>query len=70
MRSKGVSKETIVSEAVKLIEENGQSSISLRELARRLDIKTPSLYNHIKNTKDLRHEVFRAYLKSPILSSF
>lgn len=59
MRSKGVSKEIIVSEAVKLIEENGQSSISLHELARRLDIKTPSLYNHIKNTKDLRHEVFK-----------
>lgn len=59
MRSKGVSKETIVSETVKLIEENGQSSISLHELARRLDINTPSLYNHIKNTKDLRHEVFK-----------
>ena len=28
-------------------------------MARRLEIKTPSLYNHIKNTKDLQHEVFK-----------
>lgn len=59
MGTKGLTKEIIVAEAVMMIEENGQSSISLHELARRLNIKTPSLYNHIKNTKDLRHEVFK-----------
>lgn len=59
MGAKGLSKELIISEAVMLIEESGKSSVSLHELARRLDIKTPSLYNHIKNTKDLQHEVFK-----------
>lgn len=59
MGSKGLTKEIIVAEAVALIEETGQSMISLHELARRLEIKTPSLYNHIKNTKDLRHAVFQ-----------
>lgn len=59
MGAKGLTKELIVAETVKLVEENGQSSFSLHELARRLNIKTPSLYNHIKNTRDLHHEVFR-----------
>lgn len=59
MRSKGLTKEIIIAEAVMYIEESGQSTISLHELARRLEVKTPSLYNHIKNTKDLQHEVFR-----------
>ena len=28
-------------------------------MARRLGVKTPSLYNHIKNTKELRYEIFQ-----------
>ena len=59
MKAKGITKEIIISEAVKIIEESGQSMISLHELARRLEVKPPSLYNHIKNTKDLQHEVFK-----------
>lgn len=59
MGSKGLTKEIIIAEAVMFIEESGQSTISLHELARRLKIKTPSLYNHIKNTRELRHEVFK-----------
>ncbi len=59
MGSKRMTKERIISEAIRLIEEKEQSVISLHELARRLGIKTPSLYNHIKNTRDLQHEVFR-----------
>ena len=54
-----LTKEKIIAEAIAYIEESGQSRISLHELARRLGIKTPSLYNHIKNTRDLRHEIFR-----------
>lgn len=59
MSTKGLTKEKIIAEAISAIEESGQSKISLHELARRLGIKTPSLYNHIKNSKDLRHEIFR-----------
>ena len=43
MGSKGLTKEIIVQEAVALIEESGQWVISLHELARRLQVKTPSL---------------------------
>ena len=63
MGSKGLTKEIIVQEAVTLIEESGQCVISLHELARRLPVKTPSLYNHIANTKDLQREVFRCAIR-------
>lgn len=59
MKHKRLTKELLVSEAIKYIEENGKSMISLHELARRLEVKTPSLYNHIKNTKDLQYEVYQ-----------
>lgn len=59
MSAKGLSKEIIVAEAVACVADTGQPLISLHELARRLGIKTPSLYNHIKNTRELRNEVFR-----------
>lgn len=59
MGAKGLTKEIIVAEAIACIENTGQPTVSLHELARRLGIKTPSLYNHIKNTKELQYEVFR-----------
>lgn len=59
MGAKGLTKERIVTEAVAYIERTGQPIISLHELARRLGIKAPSLYNHIKNTRELQYEVFR-----------
>lgn len=58
MKAKGLTKEIIVKEAILCIEDSGQPIISLHEIARRLEIKTPSLYNHIKNTNELRYEVF------------
>ena len=59
MGAKGLTKEIIVAEAIACIQNTGQPAVSLHELARRLGIKTPSLYNHIKNTKELQYEVFR-----------
>lgn len=59
MGAKGLTKEIIIAEAVAFIEETGQPKVSLHELARRLEIKTPSLYNHIKNTKELQYVVFQ-----------
>ena len=59
MGAKGLTKEIIIAEAVAFIEETGQPEVSLHELARRLEIKTPSLYNHIKNTKELQYAVFQ-----------
>ena len=59
MSAKGLTREVIVSEAVACMEHTGQPTVSLHELARRLGVKTPSLYNHIQNTRQLQREVFR-----------
>lgn len=59
MGCKGLNKGIIVAEAVSYIENTGEPTISLHELARRLGIKTPSLYNHIANTKELQYEIFK-----------
>ncbi len=59
MGAKGLTKEIIVAEAVAYIESTGQPVVSLHELARRLGIKPPSLYNHIQNTKELQYEIFQ-----------
>ena len=54
MSAKGLTREVIVSEAVACMEHTGQPTVSLHELARRLGVKTPSLYNHIQNTRQLQ----------------
>lgn len=59
MNSKGLSREVIVKEAINYIRESNQEIISLHEIARRLGIKTPSLYNHIKSNKELQYDVFK-----------
>ena len=59
MGAKGLTKEIIIAEAVAFIEETRQPEVSFHKLASRLDIKTPSLYNHIKNTKELQYAVFQ-----------
>ena len=59
MGAKGLTREIIVAEAVACMEQTGQPAVSLHELARRLGVKTPSLYNHIKNTRELRYEIFQ-----------
>lgn len=59
MSVKGLTKEKIITQAIEIIENTGQSAVSLHELARRLGVKTPSLYNHIKNTKELQYEIFK-----------
>lgn len=59
MGTKKITKETIICEAISYINEIESSTLSLHEVARRLGIKTPSLYNHIKNIKELRYEIFQ-----------
>ena len=57
MRTKGLTKEVIVEQAIAYIQDTGQAVVSLHEAARRLGVKAPSLYNHIKNTKELQYEI-------------
>ena len=59
MSAKGLSKQIIVDEAVTYIAETEKPEISLREIARRLGVKAPSLYNYIKNTEELQYAVYQ-----------
>lgn len=53
MSQKGLNKDIILSKAIELIERKGSPSISMREIADELSVKTPSLYNHIKSMNEL-----------------
>lgn len=59
MPARKLSKEIIVNEAIAQISETERPEISIREIARRLDVKAPSLYNHIENLTELQHAVYR-----------
>ena len=53
MAQKGINKDSIVRKAMEIIDQSGKPEISMRELAERLNIKTPSLYNHISSMEEL-----------------
>lgn len=57
MRTNRISKEAILDAAVGLVEEHGRPELSMRELAEKLGVKTPSLYNHIESMEQLLVEV-------------
>jgi TetR/AcrR family transcriptional regulator, tetracycline repressor protein len=44
-----LSRETIIAEAIELLNENGLDGVTLRKLATRLGIKAPSLYWHFRD---------------------
>ena len=52
-----VDKHLVIAEAAALANEIGFSNVSLKLLAERLNIKTPSLYNHIASLEDLKQEL-------------
>lgn len=51
---KGLTRQSVLDAAVQLVEEAGWEGLSLQELARRLQIKTASLYNHIQGIGEVR----------------
>jgi AcrR family transcriptional regulator len=54
---KGLSKTAVIDEAVKIIETKGYTAFSMRELAENLNVKTASLYNHVKGMDEIHTEV-------------
>jgi AcrR family transcriptional regulator len=50
-------RQTVVREAAALADRHGFAALSLSELAARLRIKTPSLYNHVAGLDDLKREL-------------
>lgn len=52
-----VTKTAVVQTASDIADKKGLSSLSLKTVAEALDIRTPSLYNHIEGLEDLLREV-------------
>ncbi|MFJ6621500.1 TetR/AcrR family transcriptional regulator C-terminal domain-containing protein [Kitasatospora sp. NPDC091335] len=48
-----MNRETVVAEALDLLDEVGLDAVSTRQLARRLGVEQPSLYWHFRTKKDL-----------------
>ncbi|WML39641.1 TetR family transcriptional regulator [Neobacillus sp. OS1-2] len=59
-----LNKDIIVEEALELLNEKGLESVSLRELAKRLGVKTPTLYWHVKNKASLLNELSERILRT------
>lgn len=63
MGKNSLSQERIVEAALELLKEHGLGNLSLRDIAKRLDIKAPALYWHFKNKDELVDFMAEAILK-------
>lgn len=50
---RGLNRQTVVTEAMRMIEDIGYAKLTVRELAARLGIKPASLYNHFDGIEDI-----------------
>jgi AcrR family transcriptional regulator len=50
-----ISLDRLVDEAIHLVDSGGESALSLTALAARLEVKPPSLYNHIDSLEGVRY---------------
>lgn len=57
MARAGLSATTVVRAAAELADEAGTAEVGLSDLARRLGVRTPSLYSHVAGADDLRVRV-------------
>jgi AcrR family transcriptional regulator len=53
----GLNREAVVEAAATLADEDGLEGVTLAELASRLGVRTPSLYNHVAGLEGLRREL-------------
>lgn len=51
-------KEEIIYAALELASENGMKSVSMSQIADKVGIKAPSLYNHFKSRDEIVHEMY------------
>ena len=62
MPRQGLNRDAVIQAALRLIEKQGMASFSMAELAKSLDVKTASLYNHIESMDALFAEVGRCVI--------
>lgn len=56
-RKAGVDREAVIEVAIAIVETDGLGALSLGQVAKRLGVKTPSLYHHVAGIDGLRREV-------------
>lgn len=56
-RRPGLDRNALVGEAARLADERGLASVTLANLAERLNVRPPSLYNHIDGSDELHHQL-------------
>jgi AcrR family transcriptional regulator len=55
-KRRGLNRELVIAKAVELANSAGTvDAVTLAQLAQALDVRTPSLYNHVDGLEDLRH---------------
>lgn len=59
-----VTKSTIIQTAADIADKEGLQNVSLKVIAEAFEIRTPSLYNHIKNMDELLREVAHNGMRS------
>lgn len=57
MARRKLDKKTVIAAAAELANEKGVDELSLKDLAERLKIRSPSLYNHISGLDELKREI-------------
>ncbi len=55
-RSVGIDRARVVEVAAELADANGLDQLTLAQVAARLGVRLPSLYNHVDGLPGLRHE--------------
>lgn len=58
-----IRRDLLLSEAAASLEQGGLEALSMRALARRLDVRAPSLYFHVESRDDLLRELISAGLE-------
>jgi AcrR family transcriptional regulator len=56
-RRPGLDRHALVGEAAALADERGLEFVTLSNLAERLNVRAPSLYNHIESADELQHQL-------------
>ncbi|MEA4890208.1 MAG: TetR/AcrR family transcriptional regulator [Clostridiaceae bacterium] len=68
MPRQGLNRESVVEASIQFIEEKGYTAFSMGELAKSLNVKTASLYNHVESVDALFTEVGLAAVSQMVAS--
>lgn len=68
MPRRGLNRDSVVEASIRLIEEKGYAAFSMGELAKSLNVRTASLYNHVESLDALFTEVGLAAVSQMVAS--